>query len=61
MLEIQPHNFKYVVLVQISENRGQGGRAEMTSHWEDCDACISEIFWNDSLTCTCIALAMRTS
>ncbi|KAH7903312.1 hypothetical protein BJ138DRAFT_167949 [Hygrophoropsis aurantiaca] len=61
MLEIQPNNFKYVVLVQINENRGQGGRVEMASHWEDCDACISEIYWNDSLIGSCIALAMRTS
>ncbi|EGO01848.1 hypothetical protein SERLA73DRAFT_103911 [Serpula lacrymans var. lacrymans S7.3] len=60
MVEIQPNNFKYIVLVQISENLGQGGRAEMVSHWEDSDVCVNELFWNDSLICTCIALAVRT-
>ncbi|KAH9482848.1 hypothetical protein JR316_0004948 [Psilocybe cubensis] len=34
MLEIQPRGFKYVVLVQINENLGQGGR------WAACD-CFS--------------------
>jgi len=61
MLEIQPSGFKYMVLVQINENRGQGGRADMVSHWEDGDVCVNELFWNESLICTCIALAVRTA
>lgn len=61
MLEIQPSGFKYVVLVQINENLNQGGRADMVSHWEDGDACIHELFYNDSIICTCIALAIRSS
>ncbi|KAG6329659.1 hypothetical protein ID866_9428 [Astraeus odoratus] len=60
MVEIQPTGFKYIVLVQISENLNQGGRADMISHWEDGDACINELFFNDSIICTCIALAVRS-
>ncbi|KAI6130474.1 hypothetical protein EDD16DRAFT_1089452 [Pisolithus croceorrhizus] len=61
MLEIQPSGFKYVVLVQINENLNQGGRADMVCHWEDGDACIHELFYNDSIICTCIALVVRSS
>ncbi|KAL4076033.1 hypothetical protein J3A83DRAFT_4089361 [Scleroderma citrinum] len=61
MVEIQPTGFKYIVLVQISENLNQGGRADMISHWEDGDACIHELFYSDSIICTCIALAVRSS
>lgn len=61
MLEIQPSGFKYIVLVQISENLNQGGRADMVSHWEDGDACIHELFYNDSIICTCMALVVRSS
>ncbi|KAN0097746.1 hypothetical protein V8E55_002192 [Tylopilus felleus] len=46
MIEIQPSGFKYIVLVQISENLNQGGRADMISHWEDGDACVNEMFYN---------------
>ncbi|KAI9574977.1 hypothetical protein HD554DRAFT_2201895 [Boletus coccyginus] len=60
MIEIQPSGFKYIVLVQINENLNQGGRADMISHWEDGDACIHELFYNDSIICTCIALAVRS-
>ncbi|KAH7887929.1 hypothetical protein F5I97DRAFT_925816 [Phlebopus sp. FC_14] len=61
MVEIQPNGFKYIVLVQINENLNQGGRADMISHWEDGDVCIHELFYNDSVICTCIALAVRSS
>ncbi|KDR83552.1 hypothetical protein GALMADRAFT_219373 [Galerina marginata CBS 339.88] len=58
MLEIQPRGFKYVVLTQISENRGQGGRADIVCHWEDGDVVAQEMYYNDSLICVCIALAI---
>ncbi|KIM68735.1 hypothetical protein SCLCIDRAFT_1208935 [Scleroderma citrinum Foug A] len=74
---MQPTGFKYIVLVQISENLNQGGRADMISHWEDGDACVHELFYNvslvaaarlwademtqDSIICTCISLAVRSS
>ncbi|KAF9246963.1 hypothetical protein BU15DRAFT_84543 [Melanogaster broomeanus] len=61
MIEIQHTGFKYIVLVQISENLHQGGRADMISHWEDGDVCINELYFNDSIICTCIALAVRSS
>ncbi|KIK65433.1 hypothetical protein GYMLUDRAFT_38892 [Collybiopsis luxurians FD-317 M1] len=60
MLEIQPLGFKYIVLTQINENLGQGGRADMVCHWEDSDTVAQEVFVNDSLICICIALAIRT-
>ncbi|CAK5275739.1 unnamed protein product [Mycena citricolor] len=41
MLEIQPSGFKYIVLTQINENLGQGGRRVVLAHWT----------WND-LICT---------
>ncbi|KAJ7638647.1 hypothetical protein FB45DRAFT_903448 [Roridomyces roridus] len=60
MLEIQPTGFKYIVLTQINENLGQGGRADMACHWEDCDSVIQELFSNASLICICIAFAVRS-
>ncbi|KAK7061578.1 hypothetical protein R3P38DRAFT_2830263 [Favolaschia claudopus] len=60
MLEIQPTGFKYIVLTQINENLGQGGRADMACHWEDSDVVVQEMFSNDSLICICIAFAIRT-
>ncbi|KAG9317188.1 hypothetical protein JVU11DRAFT_1381 [Chiua virens] len=53
MLEIQPSGFKYIVLVQISENLNQGGRADMISHWEDGDACVHELFYNVRMARLC--------
>ncbi|EDR12937.1 uncharacterized protein LACBIDRAFT_292969 [Laccaria bicolor S238N-H82] len=58
MLEIQPKGFKYIVLTQINENLGQGGRADMVCHWEDSDVVAQEMYSNDSLICICIAFAL---
>ncbi|KJA30125.1 hypothetical protein HYPSUDRAFT_126350 [Hypholoma sublateritium FD-334 SS-4] len=58
MLEIEPRGFKYVVLTQINENRGQGGRGDIVCHWEDSDIVAQEMYYNDSLICLCIALAI---
>lgn len=60
MIEIEPRGFKYIVLTQINENLGQGGRADMICHWEDSDAVVQEVLVNDSLICICIAFAVRT-
>ncbi|KAF8897370.1 hypothetical protein BD779DRAFT_1667360 [Infundibulicybe gibba] len=58
MREIQPRGFKYIVLTQINENLGQGGRADVACHWEDTDMVAQEMFSNDSLICICIAFAI---
>ncbi|TFK29290.1 hypothetical protein FA15DRAFT_582428 [Coprinopsis marcescibilis] len=58
MVEIQPRGFKYIVLTQIHENLGQGGRADIACHWEDGDIVAQEMYSNDSLICVCIALAV---
>lgn len=58
MVEIQPRGFKYVVVTQINENRGQAGRADMVCHWGENDAAAREMFANDSLVCICIAFAI---
>jgi len=60
MLEIEPRGFKYIVLTQVNENVGQGGRADVSCHWEDSDAVVKEILVTDSLICICIAFAVRT-
>ncbi|KAI0786353.1 hypothetical protein C8Q75DRAFT_808347 [Abortiporus biennis] len=60
MLEIQPRGFKYIVMTQINENLGQGGRADLACHWEDSDAVVQEVFANDSILCICVAFAIRT-
>lgn len=59
MLQIEPNGYKFVVTTQINENLGQGGRAGLVCHWEDSDACIQEMYTNDSLICICIAFAIR--
>ncbi|TRM68256.1 hypothetical protein BD626DRAFT_534375 [Schizophyllum amplum] len=46
MVEIQGKGFKYIVLTQINENLGQGGRADLVCHWEDSDAVAQEVFSN---------------
>ncbi|TEB35517.1 hypothetical protein FA13DRAFT_1728339 [Coprinellus micaceus] len=58
MVEIQPRGFKYVVLIQIHENLGQGGRADIVCHWEDNDVVAQEMYANDSLIAVCIGLAV---
>ncbi|PCH41415.1 hypothetical protein WOLCODRAFT_137381 [Wolfiporia cocos MD-104 SS10] len=60
MIEIQPRGFKYIVMTQINENLGQGGRADMVCHWEDSDVVAREMFANNSLICICVAFAVRT-
>ncbi|KAK0490716.1 hypothetical protein IW261DRAFT_33152 [Armillaria novae-zelandiae] len=60
MVEIRKTGFKYIVLTQINENLGQGGRADMVCHWEDSDVVAQEVFSNDSVICICIAFAVRT-
>ncbi|KII95359.1 hypothetical protein PLICRDRAFT_34206 [Plicaturopsis crispa FD-325 SS-3] len=60
MVEIQPRGFKYIVMTQINENLGQGGRADMACHWEECDTLAQEIYSNETLICICIAFAVRT-
>ncbi|KAI0637828.1 hypothetical protein C8Q77DRAFT_1153536 [Trametes polyzona] len=60
MIEIQSRGFKYIVLTQINENLGQGGRADLVCHWEDSDAVAQEVFANDSIICICVAFAVRT-
>lgn len=59
MLKLQPQGFKYVVITQINENQNQGGSADIACHWEDGDAIAQELFYNDSLICICVALAIR--
>ncbi|KIO34027.1 hypothetical protein M407DRAFT_240872 [Tulasnella calospora MUT 4182] len=61
MLEIQPKGFKFIVTTIINENLGQGGRADMASHWEDCDTVAQEMWANDSLICICLAFAIQTT
>ncbi|KAG5637061.1 hypothetical protein H0H81_005973, partial [Sphagnurus paluster] len=46
MVEIQPRGFKYIVLTQINENLGQGGRAGIACHWEDTDILAQEMYSN---------------
>ncbi|KAF5387804.1 hypothetical protein D9615_000238 [Tricholomella constricta] len=46
MVEIQPRGFKYIVLTQVNENLGQGGRADMVCHWEDTDVVAQEMYAN---------------
>ncbi|KDQ14674.1 hypothetical protein BOTBODRAFT_55200 [Botryobasidium botryosum FD-172 SS1] len=60
MIEIQPKGFKYIVTTFLNENLGQGGRADLSCHWEDSDTVAQEVFVNDSFICICIAFAIRT-
>ncbi|KAH9951786.1 hypothetical protein B0H21DRAFT_684837, partial [Amylocystis lapponica] len=60
-LEIQPRDCaKYIVMTQINENLGQGGRADMVCHWEDSDVVAQEVYSNNSIICICVAFAVRT-
>ncbi|KAI0663062.1 hypothetical protein C8Q70DRAFT_490500 [Cubamyces menziesii] len=57
--EIQPRGFKYIVLTQINENLGQGGRADLVCHWEDSDAVAQEVFANLLYPSRCAAVRRR--
>ncbi|KIM27595.1 hypothetical protein M408DRAFT_71269 [Serendipita vermifera MAFF 305830] len=61
MLHIEPQGFKYIVTTQIYEKLGQGGRADLSCHWEDTDTVAQAMFDNETLICFCIAFAVRTS
>ncbi|KAF8631190.1 hypothetical protein AX15_002522 [Amanita polypyramis BW_CC] len=53
MIEIQPRGYKYVVLTQINENLGQGGRVDILCHWQEGDCVAQEMFANVSMpSCT---------
>ncbi|PWN46260.1 hypothetical protein IE81DRAFT_319142 [Ceraceosorus guamensis] len=60
MIEIEPKGFKYLVQVQLSENKGQGGRADAAYHWEEGDVVIHEMYANNDLIATVTAYAIRT-
>ncbi|KAG8883054.1 hypothetical protein FRB97_007319 [Tulasnella sp. 331] len=59
MLEIQPKGFKYIVTTTVTENLGQGGRADMACHWEDSDAVAQEMWMNESIICICLSFAVQ--
>ncbi|KAG8979078.1 hypothetical protein FRC05_009288 [Tulasnella sp. 425] len=59
MLEIQPKGFKFIVTTIINENLGQGGRADMASHWEDCDTVAQEMWANSGSLSLEIAIDLR--
>ncbi|KAL7409489.1 hypothetical protein BDY24DRAFT_403248 [Mrakia frigida] len=59
MLVIEPTGFKFIVIVNLNENLGQGGRAGMSSHWEESDQSLTELWSNDSLVCVVSAFAVR--
>lgn len=44
--EVQPTGYRYVVQVQLFENRGQGARADLSCHWAVNDTVVSDIFTN---------------
>lgn len=48
IIEIQPKGFKYIVTTTVTENLGQGGRADMACHWEDSDTVAQEMWMNVS-------------
>lgn len=59
MVDIQPRGFKYIVTITLSENLGQGGRADMSCHWEETDVAVQEMFSNESVILVCLAFAIR--
>ncbi|KDN52751.1 hypothetical protein K437DRAFT_266412 [Tilletiaria anomala UBC 951] len=53
--------FKYIVQIQLLENLGQGGRADMACHWEEGDTVTQEMFTNETMICSVTCLAIRAS
>ncbi|GAA5833540.1 hypothetical protein JCM9279_001553 [Rhodotorula babjevae] len=65
MIEIEPTGFKYLCHISVTE-RGQGsasggaGRAFLSTYWDAAsDVCVSEVFQNDSIVVTILAVAIR--
>jgi len=59
MLDMQPKGFKFIVTTTVTENLGQGGRADMACHWEDTDTVVQEMWMNDSIICICLAFVVQ--
>ncbi|KAG7529786.1 hypothetical protein FFLO_05426 [Filobasidium floriforme] len=59
MNELNPQGWKFAVIVQINQNLGQGGRADLATHWAVSDLCIQELWSNEHLLCACFALAIK--
>ncbi|KAI5476324.1 hypothetical protein MNV49_007837 [Pseudohyphozyma bogoriensis] len=59
MMELEPRGYKYLVSCSIIE-RGAGGHAHLTAFWDEtADCSVSEVFTNDSISCSVLAVAMR--
>ncbi|GAA5921840.1 hypothetical protein JCM3775_001850 [Rhodotorula graminis] len=65
MVDIEPAGYKYLCHVSVTE-RGQGsasagaGRAFLSTYWDaSSDVCVSEVFQNDSVVVTILAVAIR--
>ncbi|GAA5895298.1 hypothetical protein JCM8208_005966 [Rhodotorula glutinis] len=65
MVDIEPTGYKYLCHVSVAE-RGQGsasagaGRAFLSTYWDAAsDVCVSEVFQNDTIVMTILAVAIR--
>ncbi|KAH8916915.1 hypothetical protein BT69DRAFT_1287200 [Atractiella rhizophila] len=60
MLEAAPKGWKFVVLVEVTENAGQGGKLDLAGHWDrEWDVAITENLITDKIIVSVIALALR--
>ncbi|GJN90686.1 hypothetical protein Rhopal_003700-T1 [Rhodotorula paludigena] len=65
MVDLEPAGYKYLCQVSVAERgpgvRGGGaGRAFLSAFWDPTsDVCVSEVYQNDSVVVTILAVAIR--
>lgn len=59
-LETFPSGYKFMICTQIIENKGQGGRAGLVSHWDEAhDKVFKEVWSNDCVIATVTAFVVK--
>lgn len=58
--EYYPSGYKFIICTQVIENKGQGGRAGLVSHWDEAnDKVFKQVWSNDFVIGTVTAFVIK--